>query len=97
MTHAESSPRTTLGDVWDALEAAGIRPHAAGMGTAIFNLPDGRTLKMPNRSFFDHGIASSELLEIVASFGVRPAASGKYHAPPEVDQALVEKPPVTVG
>jgi hypothetical protein len=97
VNHTESPVRITLGDVWDALEAAGIRPHAAGMGTAFFNLPDGRTLKMPNRSFFDHGIASDELLEVVASWGVRPTAGGGYQPPPEVDQEMVEKPPVTVG
>jgi hypothetical protein len=72
----------TLGDVWDAIEAAGLRVEAAGMGKAYFDLPDGRTLRIPNKSFWDHGIASESLLEILKStWGIAPTASGKYGVP----------------
>jgi hypothetical protein len=83
----------TLGDVWDALDAAGVKPQSGaealngqavfegvGLGSAYFRLVDGRTLKMPNRGFFDHGVASSELMSVIDAWGIRPTASGKYVA-----------------
>ncbi len=91
----------TLGDVWDALDAAGVKPRSGpealnnqaefegvGLGSAYFRLADGRTLKMPNRGFFDHGVASSELLDVLDSWGVRPTASSKYPARPGSVQFL---------
>ena len=79
----QAPDRITLGDVWDAIDAAGLRPETAAMGAAYFSLPDGRQLKMPNRSFLDHGIASPELLAVLESWGVRPTASGRYPLPPD--------------
>lgn len=86
----------TLGDVWDALDAADIKPgsegevlnnqakfEGVGMGSAYFRLADGRTLKMPNRGFLDHGTASRELIAVLETWGIRPTASGKYPAPSE--------------
>jgi hypothetical protein len=73
-----------LGDVWDALEAAGVRPLEAASGSAYFGLPDGRLLRIPNRSFFDSGIASDELLSVLESWGIRPQASGNYPHPPNM-------------
>jgi len=79
----------TLGDVWDALDAAGVNPaseaealnnqavlEGVGLGSAYFRLADGRTLKMPNRGFLDYGAASPELLAVLAAwgFGRQPAA-----------------------
>jgi hypothetical protein len=92
---AETSPadeRIKLGDVWDALDAAGFRPYGVGMGSAHFNLPDGRSLQIPNRGFLDHGIASDELLALLASWNVRPAAGGKYPMPTYANQEQVVRP-----
>ncbi len=78
---AEQSGLVTIGDVWDALDSAGLRPHQGALGTAYFALSDGRHAGFPNRGFFDHGIASDELLALVASWGVRPTRSGEYPMP----------------
>jgi hypothetical protein len=85
----------TLGDVWDALDAAGVKPNSGaealnnkavfqgvGLGSAYFRLADGRMLKMPNRDFFDYGAASPELLAVLDTWGIRPTASGRYPVPP---------------
>jgi hypothetical protein len=82
--HATAQPpRITLGDVWDALDAADLRASQGALGTAYFSLEDGRYFGIPNRGFFDHGIASDELVALLASLGVHPAASGKYPMPPD--------------
>jgi hypothetical protein len=52
----------TLGDVWDALDSAGVKPgsqpealknqavfEGVGLGSAYFRLADGRSLKMPKQ------------------------------------------------
>lgn len=80
---AEPGSRITLGDAWDALDAAGMRPVQGALGTAYFSLQDGRHFGFPNRGFFDHGIASDELVALLASLGVHPTASGRYPMPPD--------------
>jgi hypothetical protein len=90
----QSVGAVTLGDVWDAFDALGIRPgsdagllnyrasfEGVGLGHAYFRLADGRRLKMPNRSFLDWAGATDELLALVASWGITPSASGKYPVP----------------
>jgi hypothetical protein len=86
----EPTPREeqiALGDVWDALMASGVEPRAVAGGHAYFYLPDGRQLVVPNHTFADWGIASDELLAVLASWGVRPTASGKYPFPDRGDPA----------
>ena len=70
-----------LGDVWEALDAVGLRPEAAGMGHAYFTLADGRRLSIPNKTFLDHGVASDDLLAVLATLGVQLTASGRYPTP----------------
>lgn len=75
-----------LGDVWDALEerlgvADGFRDLGAATGTRYVEAPDGRTLQLTNRGFLDWRPASGDLLELLASWGVKPIASGKYPVP----------------
>jgi hypothetical protein len=97
----------TLGDAWDALDAAGVYPksdpaklnHQAvfegvGLGSAYFRLADGRELKMPNRGFVDYGAASDELLALLATWGIRPTASGKYPVPDSRYRWIASLPPV---
>lgn len=87
----QPTARVTVGDIWEALDAAGIDPEGVGMGSAYFRLSDGRLLKFPNRGFFDYGIASDELLAVFAAWGASPSASGNYPMPPDADE-WVRKP-----
>jgi hypothetical protein len=82
--------RVTVGDVWDALESAGLRPHQGALGTAYFALSDDRHVGIPNRGFFDHGIASDEILALMASWGVRPTESGAYPMPPNATPQMCQ-------
>lgn len=97
----------TLGDVWDALDSAGVNPSSGanalnnqavfegvGLGSAYFRLADGRMLRMPNRGFLDYAAASPELLSVVDSWGIRPTASGKYPLPSEEYRRIATQPPV---
>ncbi len=79
-----SAMRITIGDVWDALEAAGIHADAAGMGHAYFTLRNDVSLNMPNRGFADWGTASDDLLSVLRTWGIEPVASGKYTADKQV-------------
>ena len=76
----------TIGDVWDALDGAGIKPEGVGLGSAYFRVDAGHLLKFPNRGFFDHGIASAELVAVFASWGAYPTASGKYPMPVDANE-----------
>ncbi len=80
---AAEAPQITLGDVWDALDAAGLRPGQGALGTAYFSLDDGRDFGIPNRGFLDHGYASDELLALLVSLGVHPTPSDLYPMPPD--------------
>ena len=91
---------------WHALAAVGLRRddwlvlnHQAvfvdvGLGSAYFRLADGLRLKMPNRGLVDYGAASDELLSVLASWGIRPTASGKYPVPEDASYQLAIDPPV---
>lgn len=72
-----SAPRITIGDVWDALEAAGVHADGAGIGHAYFTLRNDVSLDMPNRGFADLGVASDDLLSVLSTWGIAPVASGK--------------------
>lgn len=81
-----------LGDVWDALEGAGFRPGQAATGKRFLEGPQGRTILLHQRGFFDWAVVSDELLAQLASWGVHPVASGRYAVPPNVDPANVGQP-----
>jgi hypothetical protein len=81
---ATTSPRVTIGDVWDALDRAGVRLDNAGMGHAYFSLRGDRLLDMPNQGFMDWATASGDLLAVLDTWGIRPIASGKYPVPSNV-------------
>lgn len=89
---SEGAARVTVGDVWDALDAAGIHPEGVGLGSAYFRLPDGRLLKFPNRGFFDHGIASDELLAVFASWGAHPMGNQLSNQMLRLASAMLENP-----
>jgi len=78
-----------LGDVWDALEerlgvAGGFRDLGAAAGRRYLEAPDGRTFELTNRGFLDCRPASGDLLELLASWSVKPMASGRCAVPPDV-------------
>jgi hypothetical protein len=81
----DRAPGIAVGDVWDALEAAGIHPEGVGLGSAYFRVDDGHLLRFPNRGFFDHGIASAELVAVFRSWGACPTAGGKYPMPADAN------------
>jgi len=75
--------RITIGDVWDALDAVGLRPDFTGMGHAYFRFRGDRHLDIPNRGFIDWGTVSDELLALLSTWGIKPVASGKYPVRPD--------------
>lgn len=89
MRAAQASGPVLLGDVWDALEErigmpGGFRDLGAATGKRFLESPDGRKLQLTNRGFLDWRPASDDLLELLASWEVRPVASGNYPVPPHV-------------
>jgi hypothetical protein len=82
----DRTPGITVGDVWDALDAAGIHPEGVGLGSAYFRVDDDHLLKFPNRRFFDHGIASADLVALFASWGASPTATDKYPMPVDANE-----------
>src|SRR5215469_4491949 len=90
---AQPAGSITVGDIWDALDAAGVRDRGAaalnnqatyqgvGLGSAYFRLADGRMLKIPNRDFVDYGAVAPGLLALLVEWGIHPTASGKYPEP----------------
>jgi hypothetical protein len=101
---AQPQGAVTMGDVWDALDAAGVGPgagaellnhqaefEAVGLGSAYFRLADGTRLKMPNRGVIDYGAASGDLLTLLASWGIQPTASGRYPVPSDPAYRWVSK------
>jgi hypothetical protein len=80
----QSDTQVTIGDCWESLDTGSVQPTGLGLGSAYFTLSDGY-LKMPNRTFVDHGAASDQLLGVLASWGLHPTASGRYPAPSGTD------------
>ena len=72
-----------LGDVWDALEAAGFHhiPGSNGMSKAALAGPEGRAIALHVRPALGWAVASIDLLAQLESWGVNPIASGKYPFP----------------
>jgi hypothetical protein len=91
-TGTPDTERITIGDVWDALDARGLRADAAAAGHAYFQLRGDRHLEMPNRGFMDWGTASDELLAVLRTWGVQPRASGKYPIRSDVRPDFAKQP-----
>ena len=94
LARGQPSGPVLLGDVWDALEerldvAGGFRDLGAATGRRYLEAPDGRTFELTNRGFLDWRPASGDLLELLASWGVKPMASGVYPVPPYADPGTV--------
>ena len=84
--------RITIGDVWDALAARGLRTDQGAAGHAYFHLRGDRHLDIPNRGIMDWGTASDELLAVLGMWGVQPSASGKYPVRPGVNPDYINQP-----
>lgn len=65
--------QVTVGDVWDALDKAGLRPLGAGLGNAFFD-----RWVIPSRGMWDHKVAGASFLEDLLRRGIKPVASGHY-------------------
>jgi len=83
-TSSGAASRITIGDVWDALDTAGVQVDSAGMGHAYFRIRGDRLLDLPNKSFMDWALASSDLLAVLETWGIHPVASGNYPMPDNV-------------
>jgi len=81
-----------LGDVWDALEGAGFRVTQGATGKRVLEGPEGRSIMLHARELLGWAIASDDLLAQLASWGIRPVASGKYPVLPRVDAIHTMKP-----
>jgi hypothetical protein len=82
----------TVGDVWDALESAGFRITSAATGKRLLTGPHGRTIVLHVRDLLGFRPASKDLIEQLASWGIQPVASGKYHPPPGTDPSYWMEP-----
>jgi hypothetical protein len=74
-----------LGDVWDALEAAGFRVTQGATGKRLLEGPQGRSIMLHGADVRGWAIASDDLLAQLASWGIQPLASAKYPVPSWVD------------
>lgn len=84
-----------LGDVWDALEAAGFSniPGSNGMSKAALAGPEGRAIALHVRGALGWAIASADLLAQLESWRIRPVASGNYPFPATVDVEKARREP----
>lgn len=76
-----------LGDVWDALEAAGFRhiPGSNGMNKAALVGPEGRAIALHVRHALGWAVASADLLTQLESWGIHPTPSSAYPFPVTVN------------
>ena len=88
----QTTERIKLGDVWDALEEAGFRVTQAATGKRLLEGPEGRSIMLHGRELIGWAIASDDLLSQLASWGIRPVASGKYPVPSNVDPNYAMRP-----
>jgi hypothetical protein len=90
--HAEIDKRITLGDVWDALEQAGFHVTQGATGKRLLEGPQGRSIMLHGRELLGWRVVSEDLLAQLASWGIRPVASGKYRPEPEADPSYAMTP-----
>ena len=81
-----------LGDVHDALVAAGFQLKGAFTGKQLLEAPDGRRIMLHAIWGLGWAIASDELLAHVRAWGIDPVASGAYPVPPDVDPDYARRP-----
>jgi hypothetical protein len=76
-----------LGDVWEALELAGFQVTQAGMSKAFLEGPQGRSIGLHVPEALGWATASDDLVAQLATWDIRPVASGRYPIPPDVPLA----------
>ena len=79
-----------VGDVWDALEAAGFTVTTVATGRRLLARPAERTIFLHGRELVGGLVAATSLTALLASWGITPAASGKYAPPPNADAAYLQ-------
>jgi hypothetical protein len=73
-----------VGDVWDALDGAGFQVTKVATGRRLAVGPSERTIFLHGKELVGGRIAAQSLLETLASWGIRPVASGTFSPPPNV-------------
>jgi hypothetical protein len=79
-----------VGDVWDALDAAGFQVTKVATGRRLLTGPSGQTIFLHGRELVGGLVASASLLAQLASWSITPVASGKYSPPPGADPAYLQ-------
>ena len=76
-----------VGDVWDALEAAGFQVTKLATGKRLLIGPADQSIFLHGQELVGGRVPSASLLAQLASWGITPVASGKYSPPPDSDPA----------
>ena len=82
-----ASPQVVVGDVWDALKAAGFQVTKLATGRRLLIGSAGQTIFLHGQELVGGRVASASLIAQLSSWGITPVASGKYHPPHGADPA----------
>jgi hypothetical protein len=74
-----------VGDVWDALEAAGFQITKVATGKRLLVGPAEQTIFLHGQELVGGRVPSASLRAQLSSWGITPVASGKYHPPHGAD------------
>jgi hypothetical protein len=79
-----------VGDVWDALEAAGFQVTSVATGRRLLTGPADQTIFLHGPELVGGLVAAASLLALLASWGLTPVASGRFFPPPGADPANLQ-------
>jgi hypothetical protein len=79
-----------VGDVWDALGAAGFQVTTVATGRRLLVGPAQQTIFLHGQELVGGWVASASLVALLASWGITPVASGKYAPPPGANPAYLQ-------
>ena len=74
-----------VGDIWDALEAAGFQVTKLATGRRLLVGSAGQAIFLHGQELVGGRVASVSLIAQLSSWGITPVASGKYHPPHGAD------------
>jgi hypothetical protein len=79
-----------VGDVWDALVAAGFQVTKLATGRRLQIGPAQQPILLHGQELVGGLVASASLIAQLAEWGITPVASGKYSPPPGSDPANLQ-------
>lgn len=79
-----------VGDVWDALEAAGFQVTKVATGRRMLIGPAEQPIFLHGRELVGGLVAAASLLAQLASWEITAVASGRYHPPPGADPPYLQ-------